>query len=99
MLKVQNMVSTASGREVANQFIIEEGNKVMFQSYDSPIIEIDRDSMIITVFPHYDYSRTTSKYRNQFMQSQGLRGMADKKGFENHMNAGRIGDFEIVKAF
>lgn len=97
-MKVENMMNK-NGKKVANQYIIRDGNRVMFQSYESPIIEIDGDNERITVYKDYDYSATTSKYRNQFMQSQGLRDMADKKGFEYYMNLGAIGNYEIVKTF
>lgn len=79
MAKVQNMTSGRSGREVANQFIITEkgegwnGNfikKETFQSYDSIIAVVitwnDRED--VELDEHYwDYSTTTSKYRNQFL--------------------------------
>lgn len=89
MLHVSNMTSATSGREVANQFIIEQDGKTMFQSYNSPIVEIDRYNKMITVYPHWDYSVTTSKYRNQFMREEGFYDMADKKGFANAMKEGK----------
>ena len=77
-MKVQNMTSSR-GNAVPNQFIItDEGRGALgnftkreaFQSYDSVIavrtvwpdktrIELDREA--------WDYSVTTSKYRNQFL--------------------------------
>ena len=77
-MKVENMTS-ASGNKVANQFIITDegrgalGNfkeRQVFQSYDSVIavrivwedttrIELDENT--------WDYSTTTGKYRNQFL--------------------------------
>ena len=89
MLHISNMTSPHSGREVANQFIIEQGAKTMFQSYNSPIVEIDIEEKMITVYPHWDYSVTTSKYRNQFMRENGFCDMADKKGFANAMKEGK----------
>lgn len=69
-VKVENMVSPSSGREVANQFVIYVGDKVYFQSYKSIIVMIDN-----SVYPHpvyldktyWDYSVTTGKYRNNFL--------------------------------
>lgn len=43
MVKVENMVSNSSGREIVNQFIIRDGNKIIFQSYNSIIAVIDND--------------------------------------------------------
>ena len=66
-MKVSNMVSS-KGNKIANQFIVDEGNYEIFQSYDSVIakkyyspmkIELDADK--------WDYSKTTSKYRNIFL--------------------------------
>ncbi len=49
-----------------NQFIIINGGESVFQSYDSIIARkifdvVDLDSV------YWDYSKTTSKYRNQFL--------------------------------
>ena len=41
MMKVENMTSSRSGREVANQFIIRDDTRIVFQSYDSTIAIID----------------------------------------------------------
>ena len=100
MMKVRNMISDRSGMEVANQFIIydETNYIVMFQSYNSPIVSIDRTNKVITVYPDWDYSVTTNKYRNKFMDAMGFMDMANKKGFEYYMNLGAIGGYEIVKA-
>jgi hypothetical protein len=80
-MKVQNMTSNRSYREVANQFIISEeghghganGNfirKEVFQSYDIVIAERivwpDRTDIILDR-TYWDYSKTTGKYRNQFL--------------------------------
>lgn len=64
-MKVINMTSKR-GNKVANQFIIRENGKEIFQSYDS-IIAI-RDNTGITLDERYwDYSKTTGIYRNQFL--------------------------------
>lgn len=98
-MRVRNMVSPRSGREVANQFVITDGKRTTFQSYDSTIVEIDRENKTITVHEDWDYSTTTGKYRNQFMEDEYFSDMADKKGFEYYMNLGAIGNYKIVKAF
>lgn len=102
MMRVANMTSPRTGNPVANQFIITNGNKTLFQSYSSPIVEIDRDSMTITVYRDYNYSRTTAKYRGAFMDGQGFAEMADTKGFEKFLAVGKaecFGTFTIIKAF
>ncbi len=70
-MKVQNMTSH-SGNKVANQFVVtgehtgQSGQ--FFQSYDSVIAFSPADGSTVTLDRTYwDYSRTTSKYRNQFL--------------------------------
>ena len=65
--KVRQMKSVRSGKPVANQFIIytDEGN--YFQSYDSVIAFKGNDGKVTLDNYYWDYSRTTSKYRNQFL--------------------------------
>jgi len=88
MLSVTNMTSEKTGRAIANQFLITDGDVVMFQSYDSPIVEIDYKSNTIRVYQDWDYSRTTAKYRNQFMREQGFHGLATRDGFVECLNNG-----------
>ena len=69
-MKVRNMTSERSGREVANQFIITDGNKTVFQSYDSTICIIDfnkQGAERVTLGRDWDYSNTTRKYLYQFL--------------------------------
>lgn len=63
-MKVENLTNK-QGNKVANQFKIEDGNKVAFQSYDSLICEIENNHITFTRM--YDYSPTTSKHRNKFL--------------------------------
>ena len=99
-MKVRNMRS-ANGNKVTNQFIIidEEHNTITFQSYESEIVRINYHNETITVFPHYDYSVTTGKYRNKFMRDYGFRDMDNKKNFEYYMKLGAIGNYKIVKSW
>jgi len=70
-MKVQNMTSN-NGNKIANQFIIEDDfNTVYFQSYNSMIAKKtwndkgEKRVFLDTEF--WNYSRTTSKYRNIFL--------------------------------
>jgi len=70
-MKVQNMTSNRSGREVANQFTItdDEGN-TYFQSYRTIIAKVAPGHPLhgeIILDHNWDSSRTTGKYRNQFL--------------------------------
>ena len=74
--KVYNMTSPRTGKAVANQHIIDtiddEGNAIeVFKSYDSIIAMktyLHSGAVKITLDGHYwDYSKTTGKYRNEFL--------------------------------
>ena len=75
-MKTENMTST-NGNKVANQFIITDDNgNTFFQSYSSVIVKIpmfgtihaDNDSKKIELDQKYwNYSNTTGKYRNIFL--------------------------------
>jgi len=68
-MKVSN-ITNSNNNVVANQFIIYDDNKTYFQSYKSIIVRIERlEGKEITYLDpvYYNYSRTTSKYRNAFL--------------------------------
>ncbi len=66
-IKVKNMTSNRSGRPVANQFTIITSEGTYFQSYDSVIAFRDNNRKITLDDYYWDYSRTTGKYRNEFL--------------------------------
>ena len=65
-VKVRNMRSDSSYNAIANQFIIEVNNKLVFKSYDSIIAIKEHGKVTLDKF-YWDYSTTTGKYRNQFL--------------------------------
>ena len=69
-MQVENMMSP-KGNRVLNQFIIKDKGKEYFQSYSSLIAIKDytkTGKVRITLDNYYwNYSRTTSKYRNMFL--------------------------------
>ena len=73
-MKVRNMTSSR-GNKVANQFIITStehnphGDDIqitVFQSYETVIVQ-RRGSQVYLDRHKWDYSKTTGKYRNQFL--------------------------------
>ena len=64
-MKVYNMESS-QGNKVPNQFIIEHKGKEYFQSYNS-LIAVKEGNKITLDEYYWNYSRTTSKYRNEFL--------------------------------
>ncbi len=65
--KVRQMKSVRSGNPVANQFIIYTSEGTYFQSYDSVIAFKDNEGNVTLDDYTWDYSRTTGKYRNEFL--------------------------------
>tara|TARA_R110002153_G_scaffold221927_1_gene374319 strand:+ start:563 stop:835 length:273 start_codon:yes stop_codon:yes gene_type:complete len=67
-MKTKNMTSN-KGNKIANQFIIydSDGSKY-FQSYNSVIGKIDPANNIVLDQKYWNYSITTSKYRNIFLE-------------------------------
>lgn len=63
--KIKNMISS-NGNIIANQFLIYEDNKTIFQSYGT-IIAVRENGQILLDAEKWDYSKTTGKYRNQFL--------------------------------
>jgi len=63
------MTSPRSGNPVANQFIIHDDNgNTFFQSYDSVIVKINANGIVTLDEDTWDYSVTTTKYRNEFLR-------------------------------
>jgi len=68
-MKVRNITSN-NGNKIANQFEImdNENNIIYFQSYKSIIVKHDMNLNQVYLDSYFwDYSTTTSKYRNIFL--------------------------------
>lgn len=90
MLKVHQMRSERSGKEIANQFIIEEDRKVTFQSYQSTIATWDYEAMELTIGIDWDYSTTTSKYLNRFIDEYTNLPKPNRKMITDWINDGTV---------
>lgn len=66
-MKVTNLESSR-GNSIPNQFRLrdDQGN-TFFQSYDSIIVKIDNTGKVFLDEKYWDYSVTTGKYRNIFL--------------------------------
>lgn len=93
-------ISNRSGRKVPNQFIIRDDatSRTTFQSYDSMIATIDYQSNTITLGKRWDYSTTTSRYRNQFFDEQGFSDLASTKALADALKTGKYEDWTIISA-
>jgi hypothetical protein len=68
-MKVQN-ITNSRGNKVANQFIVFDSEYTAFQSYNSVIVKTtfeDGERKVYLDINKWNYSRTTSKHRNQFL--------------------------------
>lgn len=68
-VKVESMTSP-NGNQVANQFIIYSPDCTLFQSYESVIVKTtfeDGKRVVYLDEYYWNYSKTTSKYRNLFL--------------------------------
>lgn len=82
MTRVENMTSNSSYNKIANQFIITDDNgNTFFQSYQTVICKRDSQGRITLNRSMWDYSKTTGKYRNQFLGE-------DKKETERKIKEG-----------
>ncbi len=86
---VEQMTSR-SGNVVPNQVIISDIEGKTFVSYGSKIVFLSRNNgsdglplEIVVDETYWDYSRTTGKYRNEFM-NMGVQEV------RNHIKTGRI---------
>ena len=75
-MKVYNMESP-NGNKVANQFEIYTDEGKYFQSYRSIIAFKDNKGQVFLDDYYWDYSRTTSKYRNMFL-NEGVNDTREK---------------------
>ena len=65
-MNVQNMTSSR-GNTIPNQFIIRDDKGTYFQSYRTMIAFVPLSGKVQLDARAWDYSRTTGKYRNQFL--------------------------------
>ena len=66
-MQVSNMISS-KGNKVANQFVInDDSNNELYQSYHAIVAKRYPNGMVELDKKYWDYSRTTSKYRNMFL--------------------------------
>jgi len=62
--------TSLKGHKVANQFIIYNSDATYFKSYKSIIVKTTFEDGIRVVYLdeyYWNYSKTTSKYRNEFL--------------------------------
>lgn len=89
-MKVENMKSARTGKAVANQFLIRDKGYIWFQSYKSIIGIITPDNILLLDKNKWDYSVTTSKYRNAFVATYFNSRFASRDGIKEGVEDGKI---------
>ena len=79
--KVENFKND-NGKDIANQFIITDGDKMVFQSYKTYVAIKNRHGVILDT-KALNYSTTTSKYLFRFLDMK-------RKEIENGIADGTI---------
>lgn len=97
-MKVVNLTSPRTGAKVANQFEIIDGDKSIFQSYETLIAIKQGRNYIIS--EDYNYSNTTSKYFKQWLMDWGWHNdeVEQLKGWLKKHNLGDVstGEFDGI---
>ena len=85
-------MTSNKGNKIANQFVIDTDEGIYFQSYKSIIAFCSNDGEITLDEKFWDYSTTTGKYRNQFLQE----GIAETR---KKIKEGRLGRKNMSNTF
>ena len=84
-MNVQNLTSN-QGNKIANQFEVTTKKGRYFQSYESMIVFIPSNGGKIQLGEDWNYSQTTSKYRNIFLGESSKETEAKIKSGEYRIN-------------
>ena len=71
-------MTSNKGNKVPNQFEIYDKKGRYFQSYNSIIVFINNKGQVYLDKRYWDYSTTTGKYRNQFLDNYGIEETREK---------------------
>lgn len=93
-----------SGKGLANQFVIYEDNgDITFQSYNSKVCQVRKGTLgfekVVVFGKDYNYSQTTSRNLNIFLEEMGLGLLASSKDREEALNRGHARMNEAIAVF
>ena len=86
MLEIKQMKNVKSERPVANQFVLETSDFLIFQSYETLICAIHKTTKNLFIFDYLndlDVSRTTAKYLYQFLHQNYFKARCANEKLEN----------------
>lgn len=92
-IKVENMTSRNTEREIPNQFKIHANGGVYFQSYNTVIAHV-KDGHVSIVKGGLDYSTTTNKWLYQFLSEESYYSNLNKRKMEKLIASGEIEEVE-----
>ena len=94
-VNVEQMINDR-GNGAMNQFVIHDGDLLMFQSYDSLIAVINYSTKEVVLGSDWDYSVTTGKHRNIFFRDYAyMPDLASKKGILDALKNGLCNGWTI----
>lgn len=88
-VKVYNMTSYNTEREIPNQFKIHANGGVYFQSYNT-VIAFVKDNHVSIIRGGLDYSTTTNKWLYQFLEEEAGLWNLNKRKVSKMMESGEI---------
>ena len=95
-MKVEQLINDR-GNGAMNQFVISGDGKLIFQSYNSMIAEVNYNTNTITIGKDWDYSVTTSKHRNIFFRDYAkMSKLSTKDGLKKAIKDGVCNNFKVV---
>lgn len=94
-VSVEQMINDR-GNGAMNQFVIHDGDLLMFQSYDSLIVVVNRATKEIILGQNWNYSKTTGKHRNIFFRDYvNIPDLASANGIAKAMKNGLCNGWTI----
>lgn len=94
-VNVEQMIND-KGNGAMNQFVIHDGNALIFQSYESIIAVVDFGSKEVILGADWDCSVTTGKHRNIFFRDYAnIPDLATKKGIQYALKNGLCNGWTI----
>ena len=97
-IRVEQMIND-KGNYATNQFVIYDGDVIMFQSYDSLIAVVNRATKEIVLGVDWNYSRTTGKHRNIFFRDYvNIPDLSSLDGIRDALKYGLCNGWKISKS-
>ena len=94
-MKIQQLINDKMN-PATNQFVIFDGNKIYFQSYQTTIARYDVVTNELVLSKDWNYSRTTTKHLNIFLREYTNYYISSSKEIKENI---KNKTFKIVNTF